>query len=188
MNKFGKIILGKFMLIYREGLMLEVIKIRRSIRTYIDKEVEYEKIREILKAAMQAPSSKNSSPWEFVVVDDKSILEDLSNCHHKARHIKNANKCIVVTGNKNRFLKPGKWLHDLGACTENILLECTNQNLASSWVGVHPKPKVIDKVRETLNLPDYLIPYSIVAIGYSEEKNYFKDKFDENKIHLNKFE
>ena len=50
--------------------MLEAIKIRRSIRTYINKKVEEEKIEEILRAAMQAPSSKGACPWEFVVVDD----------------------------------------------------------------------------------------------------------------------
>ena len=168
--------------------MLEVIKNRRSIRTYLDKEVEEEKITEILKAAMQAPSSKNSSPWEFVVVDDKDLLNELSKTHHKSKQIKDAKICIVVTGNKERFLKPGKWIHDLGACTQNILLECTNQGLASCWVGVHPKCKVINKVRETLNLPENLTPYSLVPIGYSEEENVFIDKFDENKIHRNKFE
>ncbi len=45
--------------------MLEVIKNRRSIRTYKDKNIEEEKITEILKSAMQAPSSKNAQPWEF---------------------------------------------------------------------------------------------------------------------------
>lgn len=168
--------------------MLEVIKNRRSIRTYIDKEVEEEKILEILKAAMQAPSSKDSSPWEFVVVDNKEILFELSKTHHKSTHIKDAKLCIAVTGNKERFLKPDKWIHDLGACTQNILLECTNQGLASCWVGVHPKSKVIDKVRATLNLPENLIPYSLVSIGYSNEENNFIDKFDKNKIHRNRFE
>lgn len=168
--------------------MLDVIKNRRSIRTYIDKDVEEEKILEILKAAMQSPSSKDSSPWEFVVVDNKEILFRLSKVHHKSTHIKDAKLCIVVTGNKDRFLKPDKWIHDLGACTQNILLECTNQGLASCWIGVHPKIKVIDKVRETLNLPENLIPYSLVSIGYSNEENKFIDKFDENKIHRNRFE
>lgn len=168
--------------------MLEVIKNRRSIRTYIDKDVEEEKILKILKSAMQAPSSKNSSPWEFVIIDDKEILSSLSKTHHKSKHIKDAKLCIAVTGNKERFLKPGKWIHDLGACTQNILLECTNQGLASCWVGVHPKRKVMDKVRETLNLPENLIQYSLVAIGYSNEENKFIDKFDKNKIHRNRFE
>lgn len=49
--------------------MLEVIKNRRSIRTYIDKYVEEEKILEILKLAIQSPSSKDSSPWEFIEIN-----------------------------------------------------------------------------------------------------------------------
>lgn len=49
--------------------MLEVIKNRRSIKTYIDKYVEEEKILEILKLAIQSPSSKDSSPWEFIEIN-----------------------------------------------------------------------------------------------------------------------
>ena len=149
--------------------MLEAIKIRRSIRTYINKKVEEEKIEEILRAAMQAPSSKGACPWEFVVVDDNEVLEKLSKCQHRARHIKYANICIVVLGNKDKFIKPGKW----------------NQGLASCWVGVFPKNKVVNKVRETLNLPEKLVPYAIVPIGYSEEENVFIDRFDKSKIHRN---
>ena len=62
---------------------------------------------------MQAPSSKNSSPWEFVVVDDKNLLEKLSHAHHKANHIKDANVCIVVVGNKDRFLNQYILLQDI---------------------------------------------------------------------------
>ena len=105
---------------------------------------EEEKIEEILKAAMQAPSSKGACPWEFIVVDDNEILEKLSRCQHRAKHIKDANICIVVLGNKDRFIKPGKWMQDLGASTQNLMLEATNQGLASCWVGVFPKNKVVN--------------------------------------------
>ena len=128
-----------------EDVMLEAIKIRRSIRTYINKDVEEEKIEEILKAAMQAPSSKGACPWEFIVVDDNEILEKLSRCQHRAKHIKDANICIVVLGNKDRFIKPGKWMQDLGASTQNLMLEATNQGLASCWVGVFQRIKLSTK-------------------------------------------
>lgn len=167
--------------------MLDIIKNRRSIRTYTNQTVEEEKINEILKSAMQAPSSKNSQPWEFVVVDDKEILISLSKIQHRARHIKDAPICIVVLGNKERFLKPGKWMQDLGACTQNILLECINQGLASCWVGVFPKNKVVNKAKEALNLPENIVPYSIIPIGYSEEKNEFIDRFDKEKVHKNTY-
>ncbi|GML00165.1 nitroreductase family protein [Clostridioides difficile] len=161
--------------------MLEVIKNRRSIRAYINKSVEEEKITEILKSAMQAPSSKNAQPWEFIIVDDKELLKKLSKSQHRAKHIEFAPLCIVVLGNRDKFLKPGKWIQDLGACTQNLLLEVTNQGLAACWVGVFPK----NKVRQTLDLPVKLVPYSLISIGYSEEKNEFIDRFDENKIHRN---
>ena len=50
------------------------------------------------------------------------------------------------------------------------------------------KRKVMDKVREILNLPENLTPYSLISIGYSDEENEFIDKFDKNKIHRNRFE
>ena len=167
--------------------MLEVIKNRRCIRTYLDKRVEEEKIIEVIKAGMQAPSSKNASPWEFIIVDDSELLEKLSTTHHRSVHVKNAPICIVVLANKDKFIKAGKWIQDLGACTENLLLESVNQGLRACWVGVFPKKKLVNKVRETLNIPENLIPYALIPIGYSEEKNIFIDKFDENKIHRNKF-
>ncbi|MGL5328072.1 MAG: nitroreductase family protein [Peptostreptococcaceae bacterium] len=165
--------------------MLDIIKNRRSIRTYINKEVEEAKIYEILKAGMQAPSSKNSQPWEFIIVDEKDILKKLSKSQHRAKHIQDAPVCIVILGNRERFLKAGKWMQDLGACTQNILLEATNQGLASCWVGAFPKVKVVDKVRIALSLPEKLVPYALIPIGYSEEKNEFIDRFDETKIHRN---
>ncbi|HBE9250492.1 TPA: nitroreductase family protein [Clostridioides difficile] len=165
--------------------MLEVIKNRRSIRTYIDKNIEEDKITEILKSAMQAPSSKNAQPWEFIIVDDKELLKELSKSQHRANHIEFAPLCIVVLGNRDKFLKPGKWIQDLGACTQNLLLEVTNQGLAACWAGVFPKNKVVNKVRQILDLPVKLVPYALISIGYSEEKNEFIDRFDENKIHRN---
>ena len=92
--------------------MLEVIKNRRCIRTYLNKRVEEEKIIEVIKAGMQAPSSKNASPWEFIIVDDSELIEKLSTTHHRSVHVKNAPICIVVLANKDKFIKAGKWIQD----------------------------------------------------------------------------
>ena len=167
--------------------MLGVIRNRRSIRIYADKKVEWKKVREILGAGMQAPSSKNSNPWEFVVVDNKDLLQKLSKTHHRSSHINSSNICIVVLGNRDRFIKAGKWIQDLGACTQNLLLEATNQGLASCWVGVFPKTKRVNYVREVLNLPENLVPYALIPLGYSDEEFEFVDKFDESKIHINSY-
>ena len=80
--------------------MIELLKTRRSIRKYNDKEVEQEKIELILKAALLAPSSKGKRPWEFIVVKDKEILKKVSKCRTigGGPFIANASVAIVVLG------------------------------------------------------------------------------------------
>ena len=53
---------------------------RISVRKYKDRPVEKEKIMQILKAGMQAPSACNQQPWEFYVVTDKEKIKQLSKC------------------------------------------------------------------------------------------------------------
>ncbi|WP_227437256.1 MULTISPECIES: nitroreductase family protein [unclassified Clostridioides] len=76
-------------------------------------------------------------------------------------------------------------MQDFSSCTQNLLLEATNQDLAACWAGVFPKNKVVNKVTQALDLPVRLVPYALISIGYSEEKNEFIDRFDKNKIHRN---
>ena len=68
---------------------------RISVRKYQDKPVEKEKIEQILRAAMQAPSATNQQPWEFYVVSDKEKLEALSRVHPYAGMTKDAPTAIV---------------------------------------------------------------------------------------------
>lgn len=77
------------------------IFIRRSIRKYKQQAVEREKIQKILQAAMQAPSAGNQQPWEFIVVEDKQRLEQLSLVSPYAGPVKNAPLTIVVLANKS---------------------------------------------------------------------------------------
>lgn len=168
--------------------MLEVIKNRRNIRKFNGIEVEQDKIVEIIKSGMQAPSSKDSRPWEFVVVNDIETLDSLSKVHHAAKQLRNTNNCIVLLGDRNKFFKVGRWMLDLSACMENMLLEAVNQDVCAGWIGCFPKKVRMDYISEILNLPEHIVPFCIVALGYSdEEKNEFIDKFDESKIHLNKY-
>ena len=78
---------------------MESIFIRRSVRKYKEQQVEKEKIEKLLRAAMQAPSARNQQCWEFIVVEDKEKLNQLSNMGPNAKLIENAPLAIVVLGN-----------------------------------------------------------------------------------------
>ncbi|MCT4661402.1 MAG: nitroreductase family protein [Tissierellales bacterium] len=169
--------------------MINAIKKRRSVRKFSEKKVELEIVSELLKSAMQAPSAGNQQPWEFVIIDDKSQLEALSNMSPYAKFLKDAPLAIVVVGNKNNMKFPENWEQDLGAATQNILLEATEHDLGSTWLGVHPLSDRINHVKNIINCPKNIKPYCVIAIGYpaSTGANHFVDRYDKERVHYNKY-
>ena len=157
---------------------------RRSVRSYLDKEVEQEKIEKILKAGMQAPSAMNGQPWEFIVVKGKENLEKLAKVSMYGFPIEKSNVAIVVLFDKSKTIAPKYWQQDLGAVTQNILLEATELDLGSIWIGVAPDEDKIEYIQKLYNLNDNFIPYSVVGIGYPKttQANRFIDRYDEKRV------
>ncbi|MCK5761854.1 MAG: nitroreductase family protein, partial [Candidatus Izimaplasma sp.] len=102
------------------SLLLE----RKSIRNFTDKPIEKELIDKMLKAAMQAPSAHNQQPWEFIVVDDRDLLDELSKASNGAWMLKNVNVAIVPLIIPTEA-SPLFAVQDMAAATQNILLEAT---------------------------------------------------------------
>lgn len=164
----------------------EAIKIRRSVRKYEDKPVEKEKIEELLRAAMQAPSAGNQQPWEFIVVENKETLQQLAKASPYAAPVKNAPLGIVVLA-KDEFLKfPSCWQQDLSAATENMLLKAVELGLGAVWLGIAPEKERMEFIKALFRLPQGVRPFALLAIGYSSE-NHFVDRFDASRIHYEKY-
>ena len=164
---------------------MDSIFTRRSIRRYKDIKVEEEKIDKMLRAAMQAPSAMNQQPWEFIVVENKEALKQLSKVHMYAGLIENAPLAVVICGNENVMRAPEKWEQDLGAATQNLLLAATQLELGSVWIGIAPVRERMDYIKDMFNLPSNIKPYCVVAVGYPAEghNNKFVDRYDEDKVH-----
>lgn len=160
---------------------------RRSIRKYTDKEVSDTIIKKMLKAGMAAPSAGNAQTWEFIVIDEEEIIEKIPEFHPYARMVEDASKLILVCGNKEREKYEDFWVQDCSAATQNILLEATANNLGAVWVGVYPVQERVSKLKNLLNLPENLIPFSIIPFGYPAEEKEIIDRYNENKVHYNKF-
>ncbi len=73
------------------------------------------------------------------------------------------------------------------AATQNILLEATANNLGAVWLGVYPVQERVSGLKKLLNLPENLIPFSIIPFGYPAEEKEVIDRYDEDKVHYNKF-
>jgi len=160
---------------------------RRSIRQYTNQEISDEIVGKLLEAAMSAPSAGNERLWHFVVVREKSILEKLSNTHRNAGMIKDAQVAIIVCADLNLEIKKGMWMQDCSAATENILIEVEENNLGAVWVGLYPREDRVEYVRRLFNLPDNIVPLSVVPVGYPAEKFDTPDRFDRSRVHYEKW-
>jgi len=139
----------------------------------------------LLKAAMAAPSANNSKPWHFVVVTDPAIRGALAQAHPYARMVAQSPLCIVPCGEPG--LSHGStaeyWIQDLSAATENILLAATGLGLGTVWCGVHPVEGRVAEVRRILNIPEAVVPFALIAVGYPAEKKEPRTQYDPARVH-----
>ena len=170
-----------------ESDILSLIFKRRSVRKFRDEKVPDELIENLLKAGMQAPSSCNAQPWEFIVVSKKEDKLAISKMHRFAKPAEKASHLIITIGNLNQAKVIGMIEQDLGACNENILLQATHEGLGAVWLGFHPIEDRTLKLKEFLNIPDYCIPFSVICVGYPLSDGEVKLRYDESKVHYDKY-
>jgi nitroreductase len=160
---------------------------RRSIRKYTDKKISDETVRELLKAAMAAPSAGNQQPWEFIVLRDKEVMSKIIEVHKYATMLKEAEVAIVVCGDEAKEKFKGYWVQDCSAATENILIEAQELGLGGVWLGVYPMEDRVEALKEILNIPSSVTPLSIVSLGYPGESKDPADRYDETRIHFDRW-
>jgi nitroreductase len=169
-------------------MFLSLIQKRRSIRKYLEKPVETEKIDQLIEAALRSPSSRGFNPWEFIVVTDKDLLEKLSRAKpHGASFLKNAPLGIVVCADPE---KCDVWVEDASIASIFIHLAAESLGLGSCWIQIrkrmHDRTKTSHAyICNILNIPENLNVESIVAIGYPDEKKppHRKEELLYQKVH-----
>lgn len=160
------------------------INTRRSVRSFIERDISPNQIAEILTCGLKAPSSSNSRPWEFILVKDQKIKEKISHLgarslyERKKRRLKDAQKhfeaiakapiYIVVACNTKK--SPIFWGHDGSAATQNMLLAAHALGLGAVWLGAPVAlKKHSNEIKKLLGMPKDLEITSIVALGYPEK-------------------
>lgn len=170
----------------------ELIKSRRSMRKFTDEELKQEEVVALMKAALMAPASKRSNPWQFIVVDDKDTLKKLSLCKDQAsQFIADAALAVVVTADP---LLSDVWIEDAAIASIYIQLQAEDLGLGSCWVQVRERFTATgipsnDYVHDVLELPLPLQVLSVIAIGHKgmERKPFNEEHLQWEKIHINKY-
>jgi len=164
---------------------MDAILSRRSIRRYTEQPVSDETIKELLEAAMSAPSAGNEQPWHFLVIRERQILNEIPKYHQYSQMLKDAPVAIMVCGDERLQKYEGYWVQDCSAATENILIAAQAKGLGAVWLGVFPIEDRVIALRKLLNIPEEVIPFSLISIGYPAEEKPRSDRYDTSRIHQN---
>ena len=163
--------------------MNELIEKRRSIRKYKpDKPVTREQLKQLLEAAMLAPSACNSRPWEFIAITKREVLDEITRVHPFATMCKTATAAIVVVGIPQSGDPEGYFSQDCAAATQNILLEAVSLGLGTCWCGVYPREERVAAFRKLFNIKAPKVPFNVIAIGTPAEAPDRRGFFEESKV------
>ncbi|MDL2262748.1 nitroreductase family protein [Bacteroidales bacterium OttesenSCG-928-I21] len=163
---------------------LSVIFNRKSVRNYTADPVSEENVQTLIKAGMSAPSGKDIRPWEFLIVDNRDVLNTLAEELPHAKMLSHAPMAIIVCGDSARS---SYWYLDCSAAAQNILLAAEALNLGAVWTAAYPYEDRMDAVAKNANLPPHVLPLCIIPVGHPNGEFMPKDKFDESKIHYDKW-
>ena len=161
---------------------------RRSIRKYTAEAITEEVLREILEAAMSAPSAGNQQSWHFIIIDDRKILNEVPTFHPHSLMLRGAPVAVLVCGDLHLEKHIGYWAQDCSAATENLLLAVHAKGLGAVWLGIYPREERVAGLRKLLAIPDHVIPFALVPIGHpAESKPPRSDRYHALKIHHNRW-
>lgn len=158
---------------------------RRSIRTYKTDDVGDDLIRDILEAAMAAPSAVAKDPWDFVVVRDAEMRAKIAEGLPNGKMIAKAPVGIIVCGDLQRAHdgQLSYMLQDCSAAIENLLLAVNSLGLGACWLGVHPREERAVHIRGLLNIPEHITPVAGIAIGWPAETQDPRTRYRDSAVH-----
>jgi nitroreductase len=149
--------------------VFEVIRKRRSIRSYKDLEVEEEKLLKILEAAREAPSASNRQEWRFVVVRDKETKKKLCKAAKGQRFVEEAPVVIACCAETdNHIMSCGQLCYpiDVAIAIDHMTLAAIELGLGTCWIGAFYE----EEVKKILDIPHQVRVVELLTLGYPQEE------------------
>ena len=172
--------------------MIEILRNRRSARTFQPKPIEPEKVQILREALLRSPSSRSINPWEFIVVDEAQTLDNLAGCKaHGASFLSGAPLGIVVLGDTTRS---DTCVEDCSIAAITLQYAAESLGLGSCWCQVRMRKQsenttAEDYIRETMGIPGHFMVQCVIAIGYPAQRQtpHAHDSLQWGKIKENRY-
>ena len=167
-----------------ESLIIE----RRSTRKFTEQTISPDDVHKLLQAALLAPTSKNGKSWEFVAIENKDMLRQLSACKDSgAAFLDGCTLAIVVLGNSTIT---DVWVEDAAIAATYMQLQAEDLGLGSCWCHTHNRTlgemSSEQYVRDLIGIPDDFGVLCIIGFGHKEQVRKPNDlsKLTWEKVHI----
>lgn len=162
--------------------LFEAIYSRRSIRRYSRKKIGENLVDKIIYAGMYAPSAVNKQPWHFIVFKREETRNSIIKIHPNAGMLRHADKAILVCYDELLQHDDGYGVIDCAAATQNMLLAAHALDLGACWIGVYPRKERMYHLKNIFKLPDHVVPFSLISLGYPDENKTTPDRINPKRI------
>ena len=149
---------------------LDLVKTRKSIRSFKNIEIENEKLDYVLEAFRYAPSAKNLQPWKLIVINDKAIIENLVPACRNQKFISEAPVVVIASIiEEEAYATMGGYFNsypvDIGISLEHLMLAAAEKGLGTCWIGAFDEKAV----KEVAGIPDKARVVALTPLGYPNE-------------------
>lgn len=141
--------------------VFDAVRTLLAVREYQDKPVPEASVRQILEAGRLTGSARNGQPWHFIVVQDRSTLQQLGSLLHTGPYVAQAPLAIVVAVDNTPYA-----ISDTSRAIQSMMLTAWMAGLGSNWVGFGG----LEGVKSLLDIPADLEVFSVLPIGYPKRK------------------
>jgi len=151
----------------------EVIRTRRSIRSYKPDPIPDDVLKRILEAARISPSGSNRQPWKFIIVKNEELKRKLAEACHNQMFIAEAPIVIVACGynihwNRGEYMGDLSMLIDVSIAFTHLILAARAEGLGTCWIGSFSNKKV----KEILKIPEDVNVVAITPLGYPKDEHF----------------
>jgi len=145
--------------------VMDAIKTRKSVRSYLDKPVEDEKLKNILEGGRLAPSASNRQEWRYVIVRDRETRERIAEAANRQSFVGEAPVIIVACAETDdHIMSCGQPCYpiDVAISLDHMALVATELSLGTCWIGAFNEKKV----KEILGIPEHIRVVALMPLGY----------------------
>lgn len=160
---------------------------RRSIRRYTSEKIKHATLEKIIEYGMFAPSAVNKQPWHFIIFENTDTINQIIDVHPNASMLKQASAGILICFDTDLQHDEGYGPIDCSAATQNMLLAAHGLGLGACWIGIYPRKNRISALHKVFKLPEHVIPFAVISVGYPNEEKNRPERFTKKGIHFEKW-